>query len=111
MPDQRPLARRELTRPYEHPYRHTLVSAWRHQRELRRATAATVALSVGGAVGSAAGVELLGVFAGLGATLGYFLILMWIIAIVREGRRLTRSWRTDSELATVRARRPQAGGE
>ena len=103
--------RHMLMAPYEHPYRYALVQTWRHQRELRNATALAVALGVAGAIGAGAGVELLGLLAGVGSMLGCVVVLLWLVAIVRTGWRLTRSWRQETELAVVRARRPHAGSE
>jgi hypothetical protein len=111
MDEERSHGRRELMVPYERPYRHVVAHTWRHQRELRLATALSVVLWIGGAVGVAAGVELLGLTAGLGAMIGTLTAAAWIGAVLREGWRLTRSWRQRSELGTVRAHRPQAGTE
>jgi hypothetical protein len=111
MDEERSHGRRELMVPYERPYRHVVAHTWRHQPELRLATALSVVLWVGGAVGVAAGVPLLGLTAGLGAMIGTLTTAAWVGAVLREGRRLTRSWRQRSELATVRAHRPQAGTE
>jgi hypothetical protein len=111
MAQQRSHGRRELMAPYRHPYRHALAKTWRRQPELRRVTALAVVLWVGGGVGVAAGVELLGLTAGLGAVIGTVVAVAWVIAILREGVRSTRSWRQPSELGRVRAYRPQAGEE
>jgi hypothetical protein len=111
MADECSYARGELMAPYEHPYRHALAETWRHQAELRRATTLAVVLWPAGAVGAAAGVELLGLLAGLGATIATVVVVLWLIALLRMGWRLTRSWRPTTELAAVRANRPQAGGE
>jgi hypothetical protein len=104
-------ARRELMAPYEHPYRYAAVETWRCRRDLRRATALAVVLWLGGAVGVAVGEELLGLIVGLGWTMGAVIVVLWLVAILRAGWRLTRGWNQKSELATVRARRPQAGSE
>lgn len=109
--EDRSHGRRELMVPYEHPYRHALLATWRHQPELRGATVLAVVLWFAGAVGVQGGVELLGLVAGLGAMLGTFVVIAWLVAILRAGWRLTRSWNQPTELADVRAHRPQAGSE
>jgi hypothetical protein len=111
MAEERSHGRRELMLPYEHPYRHAIVATWRHQRELRVATALAVVLWLAGAVGVAVGAEELGFAAGVGAFLGPMAILLWFVAIVRVGWRMTRSWGRTTELGEVRAHRPQAGTE
>ncbi|MCW3001916.1 MAG: hypothetical protein JWQ20_1214 [Conexibacter sp.] len=111
MPQECSHGRRELMAPYERPYRHALKETWRHQPELRRASALAVALWLAGSAGIGAGAELLGLLAGLGAMIGTVVVLAWLVAILRTAWRLTRSWRQPTELATVRAHRPQAGTE
>jgi hypothetical protein len=111
MDGDRVTSRRELMAPYRRPYRHVLAETWRGQRDLRRLTVIGAACFVVGAAGVAAGVPWLGLLAGLGATMAWLVPLAWLGAIGRAAWRLTRSWRRRSELGTVRARRPQAGGE
>ncbi len=64
-----------------------------------------------GAAGVAAGEELLGLLGGLGAMLLTIVVVLWVIAIVRTGFRMLAGWRRETELAAVRAHRPQAGTE
>jgi hypothetical protein len=111
MAEERSHGRRELMVPYERPYRHVVAHTWRHQPELRLATGLAIVLGIGGVAGVAAGVELLGLTAGLGAMIGTIVAVAWLVAILRTGWRLTRAWRRRTELATVRAHRPQAGSE
>jgi hypothetical protein len=111
MAEERSHRRRELMVPYEHPYRHAIVATWRHHRQLRDATALAVVLWLVAAVGVAVGAEELGFAAGVGAFLGPIAILLWLVAFVRVGWRMTRSWGRTTALGEVRAHRPQAGTE
>jgi hypothetical protein len=95
--------------PYEHPYRYCLAAVWRGHADVRRGTVLAIGLLVTGVIGRAAGVELLGLVAGLGAMLTWIVPVLWLVAVAREGHALTRRWAGRSELGKVRARRPQAG--
>lgn len=103
--------RAELMRPYRHPVRHCAVEVWRAKRELRRAAALAGVVSAAGLIGVAAGEPLLMLLAAVGLFAAVMTLVAWWLAILREAWRLRRSWSQKSELATVRARRPQAGGE
>jgi hypothetical protein len=111
MTDERVQKRAKLEQPYRHPVRHCTAETWRARKELRRVTYAGLATYVVGGVGVAAGVDLLALLGGLGALLLTVAVLAWIVAILREAWRLNRSWGQRSELASVLARRPQAGDE
>ena len=97
--------------PYEHPYRYAAVQTWRHQVQLRWATALAVVLWAAGAAGVAAGEELLGLLGGVGAMLLTIVVVLWVIAILRTGYRLLAGWRRETDSPAVRAHRPQAGTE
>jgi hypothetical protein len=111
MAEERSDTRRELMEPYEDPYRHILKETWRHQRDVRLATALAGVLWLVAVSNVLVGGAELALGAGLGALLGTIALGFWIVAILRSGWRMTRSWERTTELGEVRAHRPQAGTE
>lgn len=74
--------------PYEHPYRRFVVAAFRHQRELRTATAIAGVLWLAYAIAAVAGAGELAFGAAVGALIA---IAFWLVAIVmRVSRRQTQ---------------------
>ncbi|MCW2995104.1 MAG: hypothetical protein JWQ18_2599, partial [Conexibacter sp.] len=100
--------RRELMKPYNHPYRLAARATWRMQPELRREVKIASGLVVVGAgvtAATALGLLLLGV----GALLAAWSVVILALATTRNAVGLIRFWRAKSELRTIRERRPHAG--
>jgi hypothetical protein len=98
--------------PLPTPYRRAAALTWRSQPRLRLYTALAALLGVAGVVGALAADPLLWLLAGLGVMIGVPVAVGWVAQIGRATWRLRRSYAgRPAELATVRARRLQAGEE